>query len=123
MTEEPQGEYDMKITIKPDQIKSGEHLMFVGKKRQADIENRVNRHEPILLSSPVHSEGKTYGIIVPLSLTPTDTSKWRLRFRPVAVNVFAPATFDQPKFRRLFVISMASKSCSTRTAQGHRRLR
>lgn len=91
----------MKITIDSNQIKSGEHLMFVGKKRQADMENRVNRHEPILLSSPVFSDGKTYAIIVPLSLTPTDTSKWRLRFRPVSVKCFRACHIRSTKIQAL----------------------
>lgn len=44
---------NMKITINPNQIPSGEHLMFVSKKRQTTIENLVARHEPISLSHPV----------------------------------------------------------------------
>lgn len=91
----------MKITINPDQIGTGEHLMFVGKKRQTDVENLVARHEPILLSHSVHYEGKIYSIVVPLSITTTDTSKWKLRFRPVAVNCYRACHIRSTKIQAL----------------------
>lgn len=99
MTEEQK----MKITITPEQIESREHFMFVGKKRMTDMANLVNRHEPIVLTAPVYWNDKQYGIIVPMALLPTDTSKYRLTFQPLHVRCYRVCHIRSTKIKALIL--------------------
>lgn len=78
----------MKLRILPDELETGEHLLFVGKKRRDEFNSIVASYTPIVLIAPVPQGSRFCSVIVPFDLAPTETSRQRLRFYPVWCRCF-----------------------------------